>query len=108
MLIAKGESEQETNDTIGKPDGRHPDKRLDPLRWWRYGGTRSNEAEVESRMNAASNVVRNENGATPAVTSSGNEGFLRRAFTFLKGALIVSAVVYVTIIWALQAAARFN
>jgi hypothetical protein len=59
-------------------------------------------------MNAASNVVRNESGAPTVVKSSGSKGVLSRALTFFKGALIVSAVVYVTIAWALQSVARFN
>ena len=59
-------------------------------------------------MSAISNAVRNENGATTVATSSGTKQVLNKALSFFKGALIASAVVYVTITWALQAVARFN
>ena len=62
-------------------------------------------------MNVINPVVGDENGATPAATSSGSSnpgGILDKALVYFKGALIVSAVVYVTVSWALEAVARFN
>ena len=57
-------------------------------------------------MGAIRNLVRKENSATPEATSPGT--ILTKIAMVFKGALIVGAVGYVTITWALQAAARFN
>ena len=57
-------------------------------------------------MSANSNVVRSESGATPEATSHGTT--VNKLVTVFKGALIVGAVLFVTITWALQAAAQFN
>lgn len=57
-------------------------------------------------MVAIRNLVRKEDSATPEATSP--ETIFTKIAMVFKGALIVSAVGYVTITWALQAAARFN
>lgn len=74
--------------------------------------------ELEYEMSTSINVAHDEAAAKFAVTNVGGhrgtagagmkQGSLQKASSVLKGVLIVSAAVYVTITWALQAAARFN
>jgi hypothetical protein len=60
-------------------------------------------------MSTMNPVVRTESGETPVAISRGSfDKVMNRALSVFKGALIVGAVVYVTITWALQAVARFN
>ena len=60
-------------------------------------------------MSTALHVVRSEAGVAPSDTSRGEvDKILTKVIVSVKGALIVSAVLFVTITWALQAAARFN
>ena len=57
---------------------------------------------------AARFTVANLGGNSGPADTVMDEGLLHRASTIFNGALIVSAVTYVTITWALQAVARFN
>ena len=63
-------------------------------------------------MSAMNNVVRNRAIAPPPGESTAGGGKARKvldkAFSFLKGVLVVGAVVYVTITLALQSVPRLN
>ena len=57
---------------------------------------------------AAKFTVANLGGNRESADAGMDQGLLQKASSIFKGALIVSAVTYVTITWALQAVARFN
>jgi hypothetical protein len=59
-------------------------------------------------MDAVNPVVSSEAGAIPAATSRGEVSLPSKAWSYFKGALIVSAAIYLTITWALESVARFN